>query len=54
MAAVPEDEVRRLAKNVGYDIPETQIGDFMQLLARTKTALETVTALDGSYCSLLS
>lgn len=41
------EEVTRVAAAVGYTIPESEIDDYVQLLAKSKGAFDAVEAMDG-------
>lgn len=42
-----KEELFKIAKSVGYEIPEQDVEDYAILLERMKQTLEAVSAMDG-------
>ena len=49
MAPVTEDEVLRVASAVGFDVPESELGDYTELLDRAQAAFEAVVNCEGAH-----
>lgn len=44
---VSKEEVARISAAVGYDIPASELEDFVGLMDKAKAAFEAVEAMDG-------
>jgi hypothetical protein len=47
--AANKEELLKISKTVGYEIPEKDVEDYAILLDRMKQTLEAVSAMDGQF-----
>lgn len=48
MASITEEDVIQMSREVGFAVPDADIGDYKELLQRTKTTLDTIMNMEGS------
>lgn len=52
MPSITDEDVVQMAREVGFAVPDADIGDYKELLQRTKTTLDTIMNMEGSQlCS---